>query len=112
MSYLAPVDDTYAEAFRSIYAEILITARDRYWVDKAVEASTGNASSTIMCDCEAAMSHYVEPDQTPDSGGSGGAVPRPRFLEGSSGEAGTLIIGTHRAERPHLPDDRLLQHHE
>ncbi len=37
MPYLAPVDDTYAEAFRSIYAEILITARDRYWVDKAVD---------------------------------------------------------------------------
>ena len=25
----AEVDDTYAEAFRSIYAEVLITARDR-----------------------------------------------------------------------------------
>lgn len=66
MSYLAPVDDTYAEAFKSLYAEILITARDRYWVDRAVEACTGNASSTIMCDCEAAMSHYVEPGETPD----------------------------------------------
>lgn len=80
MSYLAPVDDTYAEAFRSIYAEILITARDRYWVDKAVEACTGNASSTIMCDCEAGMSHYVEPSDTPD--GRPGAVVQfhvPRF---------------------------------
>jgi formylmethanofuran--tetrahydromethanopterin N-formyltransferase len=67
MSYLAPVDDTYAEAFRSIYAEILITARDRYWVDQAVQACTGNASSTIMCDCEAGMSHYVDSGETPDS---------------------------------------------
>lgn len=72
MNHLAPVDDTYAEAFRSIYAEILITARDRYWVDQAVHACTGNASSTIICDCEAGMSHYVEPGQTPD--GRPGAV--------------------------------------
>ncbi|HQR07237.1 MAG TPA: formylmethanofuran--tetrahydromethanopterin N-formyltransferase [Gemmatales bacterium] len=80
MPYLAPVDDTYAEAFRSIYAEIIITARDRYWVDKAVEACTGNASSTIMCDCEAGMSEYVEPSDTPD--GRPGAVVQfhvPRF---------------------------------
>ncbi len=80
MNYLAPVDDTYAEAFRSIYAEILITARDRYWVDQAVHACTGNASSTIMCDCEAGMSHYVEASETPD--GRPGAVVQfhvPRF---------------------------------
>jgi formylmethanofuran--tetrahydromethanopterin N-formyltransferase len=80
MNYLAPIDDTYAEAFRSIYAEILITARDRYWVDQAVHACTGNASSTIMCDCEAGMSHYVEPSETPD--GRLGAVVQfhvPRF---------------------------------
>ena len=25
----AEIDDTYAEAFRSLYAEVLITARDR-----------------------------------------------------------------------------------
>lgn len=80
MPHLAPVDDTYAEAFKSIYAEIMITARDRYWVDKAVEACTGNASSTIMCDCEAGMSHCVGPSETPD--GRPGAVVQfhvPRF---------------------------------
>ena len=49
----AVIDDTYAEAFRSIYVEFLITARDRRWVEHAVAAATGNASSTIMCDCEA-----------------------------------------------------------
>ena len=41
----AEIDDTYAEAFRSIYAEVLITARDRAWLDHAVHAATGNASS-------------------------------------------------------------------
>ncbi|WP_254507948.1 formylmethanofuran--tetrahydromethanopterin N-formyltransferase [Anatilimnocola floriformis] len=61
----AIIDDTYAEAFRSIYAEFLITARDRRWVEHAVNAATGNASSTILCDCEAGVDRYVGP-------GSGG----------------------------------------
>ena len=34
----AEIDDTYAEAFRSLYAEVLITARDRYWLDQAANA--------------------------------------------------------------------------
>lgn len=55
------VEDTYAEAFRSIFAEVLITARDRKWLDHAVHAATGNASSTIMCDCEAGVDRYVGP---------------------------------------------------
>jgi formylmethanofuran--tetrahydromethanopterin N-formyltransferase len=79
------VEDTYAEAFRSIYAEVLITARDRTWLDHAVAAATGNASSTILCDCEAGLDRYVgpgtaEPDATPD--GRPGAIVQlhvPRF---------------------------------
>jgi len=61
----AEVEDTYAEAFRSIYAEILITARDRAWLERAVSAATGNASSTIMCDCEAGLDRYVDPGSDP-----------------------------------------------
>jgi len=81
----AEVEDTYAEAFRSIYAEVLITARDRTWLDHAVAAATGNASSTIMCDCEAGIDRYVGPGgdesfATPD--GRPGAIVQfhvPRF---------------------------------
>ena len=81
----AKIEDTYAEAFRSIYAEVLITARDKKWLDHAVQAATGHASSTIMCDCEAGLDCYVglDPsaqDATPD--GRPGAVlqfPVPRF---------------------------------
>src|SRR5438874_10932745 len=62
----AVIDDTYAEAFRSIYAGVLITARDRYWLDKAVNACTGNASSTILCDCEAGLDSYVSQYDSPD----------------------------------------------
>jgi formylmethanofuran--tetrahydromethanopterin N-formyltransferase len=84
-SFRALVDDTYAEAFRSIYAEFLITARDRKWLDHAVSAATGNASSTIMCDCEAGVDRYVGPGgdasvATPD--GRSGAIVQlhvPRF---------------------------------
>jgi formylmethanofuran--tetrahydromethanopterin N-formyltransferase len=81
----ALVDDTYAEAFKSLYAEILITARDRTWLDHALNAATGNASSTIMCDCEAGLDRYAGPGgdgavQTPD--GRPGAIVQfhvPRF---------------------------------
>jgi formylmethanofuran--tetrahydromethanopterin N-formyltransferase len=79
------VEDTYAEAFRSIYAEFLITARDRKWLDHALAAATGNASSTILCDCEAGLERYVGPGgdssfATPD--GRPGAIVQlhvPRF---------------------------------
>jgi len=85
VSARAEIDDTYAEAFRSIYAEVLVTARDRRWLDHAVAAATGNASSTILCDCEAGLERYVGPggDETfltPD--GRPGAVLQfhvPRF---------------------------------
>lgn len=79
------IEDTYAEAFRSLYAEVLITARDRTWLDHAVTAATGHASSTILCDCEAGLDRYVGPGgdetfSTPD--GRPGALVQfhvPRF---------------------------------
>jgi formylmethanofuran--tetrahydromethanopterin N-formyltransferase len=63
----AEIEDTYAEAFRSIYAEVLITARDRVWLDHAVNAVTGNASSSILCDCEAGVDRYLPSEETPDA---------------------------------------------
>ncbi|HET6881871.1 MAG TPA: formylmethanofuran--tetrahydromethanopterin N-formyltransferase [Pirellulales bacterium] len=82
---MATIDDTYAEAFRSLFSEVLITARDRNWLDRAVAAATGNASSTILCDCEAGLDRYVGPGgddsfTTPD--GRPGAIVQfhvPRF---------------------------------
>lgn len=81
----AEIEDTFAEAFRSLSAEVLITARDRRWLDAAVRACTGNASSTILCDCEAGLDRYVGPGgdesfATPD--GRPGAIVQfhmPRF---------------------------------
>ena len=79
------VEDTYAEAFRSLYVEFLITARDRKWLDHAISAATGHGSSTILCDCEAGLDRYVGPGgdesvTTPD--GRPGAICQlhvPRF---------------------------------
>ena len=62
----AVIEDTYAEAFRSIYSEALVTARDATWLNHAIVAATGNASSTILCDCEAALSRMLTPEETPD----------------------------------------------
>ena len=81
----ARIDDTYAEAFRSLYTEFLITARDRTWVKHAVDAAVGNAASTILCDCEAGLDRFVGPGgdesfETPD--GRPGAIVQlhvPRF---------------------------------
>ena len=74
------VDDTYAEGFRSIYGEILLTARDEKWLSHCIHAVTGHSSSTILCDCEAGVAQWLEPSQTPD--GRIGAVIQfhvPRF---------------------------------
>lgn len=81
----AIIEDTFAEAFRSIYVEFLITACNQKWVEHAVNAATGNGSSTIRCDCEAGLDRYVGPGadesfQTPD--GRPGAIVQlhmPRF---------------------------------
>ena len=35
------IEDTYAEAFRSLPVEFLVTARDRRWLDHAVNAAIG-----------------------------------------------------------------------
>ncbi len=76
------VEDTYAEGFRSIYGEILITARDQRWLGHCVSAVTGHASSTIMCDCEAGVAQWLSADATPDQ--RVGAVVQfhvPRFVK-------------------------------
>ena len=66
----ARVEDTYAEAFRSLYARVLVTARDEKWLLAACHKATGHASSTILCDCEAGIEMRVDgksPGQeTPD----------------------------------------------
>ncbi len=100
----ATIDDTYAEAFRSIYASVLITARDRYWLDRAVQASTGNASSTILCDCEAGFDRYVSEGETPDNRpGAHSPVSRSAILQGPRVAARAFGVGAGVAKRNDLP---------
>lgn len=79
------VEDTYAEAFRSLYAEILITVRDHQWLKIACQEVAGNASSTIFCDCEAGVDRLVGPggdESFPTPDGRPGAILQfhvPRF---------------------------------
>ncbi len=68
------VEDTYAEGFRSIYGEVLITARDERWLGHCVAAVTGHASSTILCDCEAGVSRWID-----ESAAASGATPDGRM---------------------------------
>jgi formylmethanofuran--tetrahydromethanopterin N-formyltransferase len=77
---MTKIEDTYAEAFRSLYAEVLVTARNHKWLEFAANAATGHASSTIMCDCEAGVDRFLDGDETPD--GRAGVVLQfhvPRF---------------------------------
>lgn len=64
------VEDTYAEAFRSLYARVLVTAKDRKWLLAACQNATGHASSTILCDCEAGIEAILDGkssgQETPD----------------------------------------------
>jgi formylmethanofuran--tetrahydromethanopterin N-formyltransferase len=54
------IEDTYAEAFRSLYGRVLVTAANQKWLEAACRAATGHASSTILCDCEAGVEGYVD----------------------------------------------------
>ncbi len=94
----AAIDDTYAEAFRSLYAEVLITARDRTWLDHAVAAATGHASSTVMCDCEAGQDRYVGP-------GGDGSVPTP---DGRPGAIVQFHVPAFRKDRVQALEKSLL----
>jgi formylmethanofuran--tetrahydromethanopterin N-formyltransferase len=65
--------DTFAEAFGMRYARLLVTAHDEHWLEAALRAVTGYASSVIACDAEAGVERRLSPDETPD-GRVGAAV--------------------------------------
>ena len=58
--------DTHAEAFSARYARLIVTAVDLHWVNAAVIATTGYATSVIGCDCEAGVDRILSPSETPD----------------------------------------------
>jgi formylmethanofuran--tetrahydromethanopterin N-formyltransferase len=58
--------DTFAEAFRMRYVRLVVTAHDEHWLNEAVRAATGYASSIIACDAEAGLERFLPVDETPD----------------------------------------------
>ena len=66
------VEDTFAEAFGSVCSRVLVTGKNKRWLDAAVSSTVGYATSTISCDCEAGVEKYVGEKETPD--GRPGAI--------------------------------------
>ncbi|MDH5755442.1 MAG: formylmethanofuran--tetrahydromethanopterin N-formyltransferase [Nitrospinota bacterium] len=58
------IEDTFAEAFPMVYSRIIVTAADRYWLDRAICSATGFATSIIGCGVEAGLEEYTS--KTPD----------------------------------------------
>lgn len=58
--------DTFAEAFGMKFARLIVTAADEYWLNAAVNETTGYASSVIACDAEAGVERYIPAAETPD----------------------------------------------
>ena len=62
----ADVVDTFAEAFPITGTRVLITAVTLEWALIAGQVVTGNATSVIACDVEAAIERTLTPAETPD----------------------------------------------
>ncbi len=60
------VEDTFAEAFRSYYSRIAITAADIELAQTAARSSTGFATSALGCGVEAGLDSILKGVDTPD----------------------------------------------
>lgn len=58
--------DTFAEAFPIKAARLILTADELRWAVTAGTVVTGNATSVIACDVEAAIERELTGDETPD----------------------------------------------
>ena len=65
--------DTHAEAFSARYARLVVTAIDEHWVEAAVRATTGYATSVIGCDCEAGVDRMLVDERNARRSAGGGA---------------------------------------
>lgn len=60
------IEDTYAEAFNTKAAHLLITAATKNLAKIAATEATGFATSFIGCPAEAGIDQYYPPEDTPD----------------------------------------------
>ncbi|OED29702.1 formylmethanofuran--tetrahydromethanopterin N-formyltransferase [Methanosphaera sp. WGK6] len=64
---LPEIDDTYAEAFKTKAAHLLITAATKKLAYIAATEATGFGTSFIGCPAEAGINQYIPPEKTPDN---------------------------------------------
>ena len=62
----AEILDTYAEAFPTWIARIIVTAASERWATAAAVEATGFATSRIGCPCEAGIERRLAAGETPD----------------------------------------------
>ncbi len=60
------IEKTFAEAFPMKASRLIITAKSKYWLKKAVDSMTGFATSVIACGCEGGIEKEIPPFKTPD----------------------------------------------
>ncbi len=63
---VAPITDTFAEAFPMTAARVVITAETQRWATIAAQTMSGYATSVIACDAEAGIEREIAADETPD----------------------------------------------
>ncbi|GAB4318539.1 MAG: formylmethanofuran--tetrahydromethanopterin N-formyltransferase [Promethearchaeota archaeon] len=61
-----PIEDTFCEAFGTFFSRVLVTAKNEKWLRTCASVTTGFATSTIHCPCEAGIDVFVPPGETPD----------------------------------------------
>ncbi len=67
----APIEDTYAEAFKGLYCRVVVTADDKETLSKAAEDSTATPA-VVVGRTEGGIERYQSPKETPD--GREGAI--------------------------------------
>lgn len=60
------IAETFAEAFPIVGTRLIVTADSLEWARCAGQEATGNATSVIACDTEAAIEQELPPEETPD----------------------------------------------
>ena len=59
------VEDTFCEAFDGIYTRLIVTAKYRWLLERAVKSATA-LPSTVFGESEAGIERWLSPEETPD----------------------------------------------
>jgi formylmethanofuran--tetrahydromethanopterin N-formyltransferase len=62
---MVEIENTYCEAFSGIYTRLIVTAKYKYLLEKAVYGATA-LPSTVFGESEAGIERWLSPEETPD----------------------------------------------